>query len=210
MARRKMQRRGMDCVDEPVYADVLSIEWQGPIEGYTKNYLAKNYWRVASVMDWDDAMQESRAIFVECVIRYKDKVDNPAWFMSLYKTVLFSRFTNYANYATRQRHVVFEHQLVRDDDEADSPITQRDEVGDSDNNGYLATLVREAPADVKEVLALFLNAPVDLLESAIAAWQSRNGKGGVSSRLLCALLGREVDEDVIGRVQEYFMGTVSV
>lgn len=65
--------------------------FRGSIEGYAVKAIHQLYPRVKHRFDLDDLYQEAAEAYLFCRRRYVT-VDNPAWFMALYKQVLFSRF----------------------------------------------------------------------------------------------------------------------
>ena len=181
-------------------SQLTSFEWKGPIEGYTHNFLARNYWKVARSMEYEDAVQEAYAIYLECVGRYSGRCDNAKWFMSLYKLVLSTRFTDFAKRDTRSRAIVYEASRI----ETEEPTRHdADGVGDLDNAGYLNILIKEAPKEVREVLAIFLNAPSELLDLVFKSWKGKDDTKGTNA-FLARLIGRKEDDQIIEQVVEYF------
>lgn len=65
-------------------------QWHGPIEGYAKNQIRHLLPRVRHFTEYDDLLQEAFEVYLFCRMRYTT-VDNAAWFMSLFKRVLYSR-----------------------------------------------------------------------------------------------------------------------
>ena len=62
--------------------------WTGPIEGYTINLVRRYYPQLAAEHEFEDLLQEAYIKYLICVRTYKGRVDNGAWFMSLYKRAL--------------------------------------------------------------------------------------------------------------------------
>lgn len=61
------------------------IRWTPELHGYAYN-ATRRYWRkLAPWYEWEDLMQEALLVFLVCQRNYQGKVDNPAWFMALYK-----------------------------------------------------------------------------------------------------------------------------
>lgn len=61
-------------------------KWSREIHGYAHNAI-RSFWPALSPWyEWEDLMQEARLTFVLCSNRYTGVVDNPAWFMALFKT----------------------------------------------------------------------------------------------------------------------------
>lgn len=66
-------------------------QWRGPVEGYAKNQIQKLLPRVKYFVEYDDLLQEAFEVYLFCRCRYT-RVDNGAWFMALFKRVLYSRY----------------------------------------------------------------------------------------------------------------------
>lgn len=170
--------------------------FKGEIEGYTVNYLAKNHWKVKSTVPWDDCMQEAQVIFLRCKRKYTE-VSEPAHFMALYKTAWHNNFLDLANENTAYR----ENVSIGGEDE--SPDRHR--AGETDNDGALATMIRQAPREIQMVLSLFLSAPQELLDVALAGWRGKDRRmrsGG--SKRVNQMLGLPEDRDTLQEVEDYF------
>ena len=172
--------------------------FKGEIEGYATNFFHKNLWKIAATHDLDDAMQEAWFVFRKCDATYPDT--EPAHFMALFKTALNNRTMNLAKTATRVRSSIFlSHQ-------ADSELIMEvdAQIGETDNSGYLSRLITQAPAEVKQVLSLFLSAPSEILEAAMDAWQGSGKRGAGGNEHVCKLLGLPDGSKPLDAVQEYF------
>lgn len=177
-------------------------QFEGPIEGYVVNFLAKNYWRVERTQSREDMKQEAYLIFLRVAGKYAGEIETPQHFMSLFKTAWFNHFTDFANQDTAARVLVQPGVYV---DEEGGEVTLEN-PGDSDNDGYLSVLLAQAPREISMVLSLFLNAPQELLDLALAGWHGRGDrrrKNG-DSRKVCQLLGLPTDRDILQEVKEYF------
>lgn len=176
--------------------------WEGPVEGYATNQVTRALWRVARTHDRDDLMQEARIVFWRCSRAYP-VLDTPEHFMALYKTALRNRVHELANKNTRTPATA-----SNDEWQESGNLAKREQPGDLDNDGYIATLVRQAPREVAMVLSLFLNAPAELLEIAEQSWS--NGRRGSEKRDVNAMirrfLGPAVGEQPVERVEAYFRG----
>lgn len=172
--------------------------FKGPIEGYVMNFLRANTWRVDRTMEHDDMMQEARVVFLYLSQKYPT-IDTPQHFMALYKTAWFNRFTDLTHKDTRSRHVV---SYSQNEDEGDDYIGAI--AGDLSHDGALLTAIRQAPSEVQSVVSLFLNAPVELLDLASAAWRSRGHNRDHGNAMLCKMLGVKTDTDLVGMVETYF------
>lgn len=174
--------------------------FEGPVEGFVMNFLAKNYWRVERTMTREDVKQEAYEIFLRVTRKYPS-LETPQHFMALFKSAWFNHFTDRANEDTRSRIMVQPAIYV---DESGAEVIFEN-TGDTDNDGALAIMLRQAPREISMVLNLFLNAPQEFLEVALAGWQGRDRRckaGG--SRKICQMLGIPEDRDVLKAVEEYF------
>jgi len=174
-------------------------KFQGPIEGWTANHLKANYWKVERTMTRADCMQEAYLVFHRCQTKYP-QMDTPQHFMALYKTAWSRAFVDFANADTASR-IVTEMPRIQIEDE----LIEYDPPGDLGNEGYFAVLLREAPKEVLMVLHLFLSAPKEVLDLALAGWKGPNKRertGGSSH--LNRMLGLPPDLDVLQMTKDYF------
>lgn len=176
-------------------------EFKGPIEGWVVNHMTKNYWRVASTIPREDLLQEAYVVFLRCKRNYTDqgRVKSPQHFMALFKTSWTNEFTNLSLADTNSRFLVSENK-----DYGDGEVTM-EAIGETDNDGSLAVMVRQAPVEVLMVLNLFLSAPQELLDLALSSWNinDRRGRTG-SSKRLCKILGLPEHLDVLRMTEDYF------
>lgn len=176
--------------------------WSGPVEGYAVNYATRNLWKVRSGMEREDLVQEAYLVFMKCSARYPE-LDTPQHFMALFKTALMRRVCDLASAdsAYRERHC---HMGERYDDDGDA-ISLQEPVGELQNEGILATVLRQAPSEVLLVLRLFLSAPQEMLEIALAPTQREDAR----SRHIGRLLGLPEGFDALGAVRSYFSETAA-
>lgn len=175
--------------------------WKGPLEGYVVNYITRNLWRVAATQERDDLMNEAYLIFMRCCERYPD-MDTPQHFMALFKRCWSNHFTDLANADTQVRgHEV--PMLAPRDDEG-SQIRVLEPLGELENAGVLACVVRQAPNEVLLVLQLFLSAPQELVELALSGWEAHSSRKNQGSARINKLLGFPPSYDSVGAVREYF------
>lgn len=144
--------------------------------------------------DRDDLMQESYLVFLRCAARYPI-LDTGKHFMALFKRAWANHLNDLSTKATRVRQVSQRPQ----EDRAGRPIEQ---VGETENAGMLAAMLRQAPREVLLVLNLFLNAPSDVLALALRNWESGN-QAAMDARL-CQLLGLDQGTQVVQSVRDYF------
>lgn len=79
------------------------VQWRGSFEGYARNFVKKQLWRIEPLMEYADAVQECALLFVKLKSKYADKVDNPKWLMALFKTAIRNRWNSLSNDATKRR-----------------------------------------------------------------------------------------------------------
>ena len=186
--RKKLNRPRIQLNHQPT--------WKGSLEGYTKNFLCRNYWRVESSMTPEDCESEAYLVFSRLSVKYS--VAEPKHFMALYKTALHNRFTDLANEDSILRNL---HSLdLEDSDEH----LHHEVYGDLDNNGGLLVSIAQAPNEVMQVLRLLLVAPIEILELARNAWKGNGRNVEEGNNVINEALGREKGTDSIGIVREYF------
>lgn len=180
-------------------------EWKGPIEGYVVNYIAKNGWKVAAMMDREDAKQEAYLVFVKCRERYQ--VEDAPHFMALFKTSWHNRFLDMAEKDMDHRACMVPDVPASSGGDFEERGHAEGRAGDLENEGLLRIMVREAPEEIRMVLSLFLNAPQELLEHALGDWRpqgNRSCRDGGSGRLN-KLLGLPEGRDTMQAVRDYFL-----
>lgn len=175
---------------------IYAPEYKGAIEGYVINFLKSNFWRVSTHMEYEDILQESYVIFLKLKNKY-DEIDTPQHFMSLFKTAWFNHFTDLSHKDTNLRC------MVSSTNDEDGQLTDYI-IGETDNEGALRMLIKQAPEEVRMVIQLFLNAPTELLELASTAWKDSGHNSDKGNGLLCKLLGFQEGTDVISIVKNYF------
>lgn len=74
----------------------FTAQWKGPIEGHAVNQVKRWFPSLCAEHEFDDLMQEAFLVFMRCSHRYAGRVDNPAWFMSLFSRALSNRLINLA------------------------------------------------------------------------------------------------------------------
>lgn len=177
-------------------------DFDGELEGYVHNQLKRHFWRVSKTLAYDDVMQEARLVFVECRARYCP-IDTPQHFMSLFKTAWYRRFTDLAYTSSRKTdHEVPDFRIYDEGEGVDTFISTAQ--GETGNAGPVLVALHRAPAEVKAVLSLMLNAPQEMVEAVEAAWKAKGKKRGMGNAHLCRLLGRPEGEDLLGHVRDYF------
>lgn len=189
LKRRKLTDRKQKYI--PVF--------EGPLEGFAVNYITKNFWRVDSnIFDREDLLQEAHCLFLKMKGMYR-KVDNPKWFMALYKVALI----NYINKLSNTKTERFGVEIFMEEDISDSHVIG---IHKTHNEGEMLSLLEKAPPEVRAVLSLFLEAPRELLEKITESWKNQGLRKAEHNRHLGALLGYDSDQvDLIQSVRDYFL-----
>lgn len=130
------------------------------VRPYVINHLKRNYWKLESYMDWEDALAEAQLQFVRTIHRLQKRncqIENEKHLMSLFKTSWANHFITLANKATKER-------FVTTTEDVDQQSAQLDAlIADTDNAGLINCLLQNAPSEVRQVLHILLNAPDDLV-----------------------------------------------
>lgn len=177
-------------------SDHYAPKWDGSIGGWATNHVAANLWRVRRTHDFDDLLQEAQLVFLRCAKRYPE-LDAPQHFMALFQRALTNKVHDLANAATKMSAEVPEPTAP-----GGAPW---EGAGELECDGELAVKLRQAPSEITQVLALFLNAPQELLDMALASWKSQDRRrtdGG--SKQVNRCLGLPEGRDVMQEVRDYF------
>lgn len=173
------------------------------MRSWTASYVKKNLWKVASARgDFDDLMQDCWIVFHRCRTKYSGIVDNPAWFMSLYKRAIACEFIDMAKDATNNRHEIVMSNVGALNEDGTTSFDLGEVVGELSNEGEMRVMIRQAPSEVRAVLAIMLNAPLEVLEMLQEAFKT--GACSKVNRRLCMFIGIEEETDLLGRVRDYF------
>lgn len=154
--------------------------------------LNKNLWRFKTAMSFDDAYQEAYVKFLELCEKYGETVDNPRWFMGLFKRTLANLVTDLANTASRLRRQVCFTELQVDDSE----VPYQELLRGDDSDASLEILLEEAPEHVRQVLALLSNSDSAMLGVLAQSWERQGKRKLDGNEFLCKMLGydhRKVD-----------------
>lgn len=169
--------------------------FHGPIEGYVVNTLHGVMWRFDALHTMDDMIQEAWLVF-DHVRREYPTVPGGAPFMALFKTAWENRMTDISRAVTVRRRGRVE--------DADVGVLADLRAGSSDNDGYLLVLIKQAPADVLQVINVFLNAPAELLDAAMAAWRANGRYRAGGNAQVSQWLGLPKGSKPLDVVRDYF------
>jgi len=153
------------------------------VRPYVINFLKKNYWKVTSYMDWEDAVAEAQLQFLRTISRLEKRgctIENEKHLMSLFKTSWSNHFITLANKATNERFVT----TFDTEEQQQSTLSV---VGELDNTGMLFTLMQKAPPEVQQVLHIMLNAPDELVNLLRTSFHKDRD---LCNHTLCRLLNK--------------------
>lgn len=127
-------------------------EWKGSVyEKWAFRYLSTNMWRIQHQLgDMDDAMSEAFIEFHLMKRDYGEKVNSPRQFMSLFQLCLRSHVNNISMKDSKNRKALTSI-------EAKEPAIQPD--------AEITTLLNESSPELVEILKIFFNAPVEIMET---------------------------------------------
>ena len=139
------------------------IIWDPAFEGWTVNFLKRNFWRVESTMEWEDAMQEMKCVFCNIQDKYErqDKIQSSKHFMALYKTGCTNWMNDLSTRDFRKRSIEVENYHGPEDGEEDAMSLF---PGDTDNAGSVLKLLSEMPDDVRAALKILYSGPQEVLD----------------------------------------------
>jgi DNA-directed RNA polymerase specialized sigma24 family protein len=124
-------------------------QWRGPLEGYAVKTIHKMLPRLFPTYEFDDLYQEAYTVYLLCVKRYSKAVDNPAWFMSLFKVCLKHRLIDMIKRAFKTVKTV--------------PIEVEQITASVEQEGALNHVLGKLPAELAEMLRLFLASSKELV-----------------------------------------------
>jgi len=168
------------------------------VRPYVLNYLNKNYWKVQSLLSWDDAVGEAQLQFWRTVTRLQKRnciIENEKHLMALFKTSWNNHFITLSNKATHQIPIV---ELV---DDSQQSLIEEVVVGALDNDGFLHVLLDKAPTEIKQVLLLMLKIPSEIVEQICQSLPHHPEQGNM---ILCRLLGKPHESQLLQKTIQYF------
>lgn len=121
--------------------------------------------------------------------------------MALFKTSWSNHFVDLAKKSTDARNASYELPTLGEDSDGAQEL-----LGELDNAGMLSVMVAQAPQEIKRVLAMFINAPQELIELAQAAWRSNGRYLPDGEAFVCRCLGLPEDSQVLQKTRDYFTG----
>ena len=164
----------------------MSLEFS-VVEPYVHNFLKKHYWKVETLLSYEDALSEAKLQFVRTFSRLEKRncvVENEKHLMALFKTSWSNHFITLSNKATHERFITPSHSAESHE------ILMNQLSDDSDNYGELEIVLQQAPSEIKQVLTMLMNSPAEVVEVIRDCFFSNPSK---SNMLLCRLLGKNPD-----------------
>lgn len=137
-------------------------------------------------------MQTAGEVFARCANRYGDKVDNAAWFMSLFQTALSREFHSLSREWSAHRDA--EQDYAHDQSyNADLPEHEA---------GSLLTILGEASDELKTILTTIATAPAEVLSLLLA----ESDDDGWSRRLCRLCRTTRINDGVIAELRSLLAG----
>ena len=158
------------------------------VEPYVKNFLKQNYWKIKTLMDWDDALSEARLQFVRTIRRLEvngSVIENDAHVMSLFKTSWSRHFITLANKATQQR-------FVAPLSDATHQQWLMDNLADDDALIALERQIQTAPAIVRKIVKLLQSVDDEKFKQLNKMFYRDRSQ---CNRELCRQLGKDPNTD---------------
>lgn len=124
-------------------------QWPGPIEGYSINLIKRYFPRLQAAYEFEDLIQESYIKFLQCQKCYAGKINNPAWFMSLYKRALINQFNTFLERVTRYNFISYE-----DLEQITGPLNRTDPGSEIDVMNVVKGLPEEFLSVLKDMTEL--------------------------------------------------------
>jgi hypothetical protein len=154
-----------------------------------------NAWRVRHLYDNDEALQECALIFVKCRNKYAQayggRIDNPKWFMSMFK--LWVR-CDFDTFALRDRRVR--------DAQSNYEGTHRQQEDIEQGEAFLFASLVSASEELKQVLVIITKAPSEFLALLLAESDDISW-----SRRLSRLSGiKNVNLNIVGELRALLTG----
>lgn len=132
--------------------------WEGVFRNWAIAWVRKQHWRVIhQIPTEEDALQECAMIFAKCADRYYGRVNNPKWFMSLFKTAVNNYWNGMALRDREQRELLTYH-------DADALDVHPGTNAVSYNDAPFRVHLSQVSAELREVLRVLVRAPSEIIE----------------------------------------------
>ena len=183
------------------------VEFTAEFEGWSFNFLKKNFWKVKHVMEWEDAMQELKVIFYHCREYYGNKITGPRHLMSLFQVSANNWLIDKAAYEKDSKYKLYIDKRVDVYDmfyNINVSESSNYRISETDNFGVALSSIMHAPLEVKESLLVILQAPIEVL--GVVSTAIRTGKKyNAANKALCEFCGVDSKEcDLVKCIREFF------
>lgn len=183
-------------------------KFEGEIAGYVANWVKNNHWKVSQQLpERADVEQEAYCVFLKIEQMY-DTIDNPRWFMAMFKKSFNDRMVDCSRKQIRHReHFIESDSLSSNKDDDSGALSLTDMlVGDLGTDADVERLVEQADGEVREVLNTVLNMPSEVFSMVENAWTSRGKRKVMGNQMLCALLGKDPSKtNLVKKVEDHFI-----
>ena len=174
---------------KPINSHAL-FPWEGTFERWSHGWVHKNYWRIRHICpSHEDAMQIVALLFVECIHRYGDRIDNPRWLMSLFSRMVINHWNRLAVIDKRQRELVSDVML----DDVPEQVTHQ--------MTSLIDILSSLPDELHHVLNILMEAPAEIIDLLI---EGRNEES--DNRAIKRWCGIKTDTNVLEDIRRILSG----
>jgi hypothetical protein len=141
-------------LNKPTYTP----EWNETFQRWAKHYVDKHFWRVKHVyITKDDALQECAVVFARCARNYTGKIDNPAWFMSIYKVAIVNEWNKASLVDQNHRDITYCDDLTSLDSISCSPSNEG-------NSGPFLQELRQCQSELQYMADILTRMPSELFD----------------------------------------------
>lgn len=132
-----------------------SAPWHGLYENWSKKWVNKNYWRVATTIGTkEDAVQQCAEVFFRCRNKYGLAPIEPSHFMALYKVAVMREWGRLSlKDASVREHI---------------KLAEIEPSGVDYNAGALSAAYATASWELKHVMEIIVEAPAEVLKVMFA------------------------------------------
>jgi hypothetical protein len=169
--------------------------WKNSAEPYVRVVAAKLTWRFKSLgYEEADFVQEAYFAFERCFEAYGTVLTRRGKLSPKFKRAIHNLATDLSNKATEEKSLLSITGVAEDISSSSLPSFE--------DSGYLRIFISQAPQEIKEVLSLVFNTPVELLEEF---GKTKGTRGFNSNKRLCSLLGHNrFRVNLVNQIKEYF------
>jgi hypothetical protein len=139
-------------------------KWDGVFEGWARNFVKKNYWRVSDILTYNEALQECATKFAQVIDRNRGKPSDPPEFMAAFQIAVINRFNTLSVKNTHNRELKtlnadIEYLLYPQSTPADSAASAN-LAGASEELWTVLDALFNAPRELRELM-YFCQVPSD-------------------------------------------------